>query len=418
MRKKYDIFFWFYTVLILTLYNLTPSIGGFDVPYYFLAGEHFWNGQIDCLRTPVYPFLLKLFNVWFGEHGSIAGLIILQSIVYLISLVSLKSLAEKVIQSNGIRFVLLLFYVSCIAPGWCNELLTESLSISGCIILTDIVVSYINRPSPGRITLIHLLLLVLVFLRPTFILFFAILPVIWIYQIWNSKNKGHYSIALGLTIVCVLCFGSYCKLYEKQFGHFGVSTTFVFNKVYDAHRGNYWDPSVVKDTEARKWIELIDQEYEGTYDFIYNTVTEHPEALNLINRGCDDIINAHYEEHKQYRLKLFISSFDKRLLAAVNTHTPLSSVLFFSSLFLSFPVSLFYLITLAATFALILNTIQKRRIPLIAFFLTAIVLAQTVGIILTTSDAHERVLLPVYPVFLILLGIGIEKCFKILKTEI
>ena len=144
---------------------------------------------------------------------------------------------------------------------------------------------------------------------------------------------------------------------------------------------------------------------------------EHPETLSLINRGCDDIINAHCEEHKQYRLKLFTSSFDKRLLAAVNTHTLLSSFLFFSSLFLSFPVSLFYLFTLAATFAVILNTIRKRRIPLIAFFLTAIVLAQTVGIILTTSDAHERVLLPVYPIFLILLGIGIEKCLNLLKTE-
>lgn len=76
--------FWIITIVILTLYNITPSIGGYDVPYYFLAGEHLWNGELDCLSTPVYPLLLKVFGVCFGGNGGIAGIIVLQSVVYIL----------------------------------------------------------------------------------------------------------------------------------------------------------------------------------------------------------------------------------------------------------------------------------------------------------------------------------------------
>ena len=47
-KKNYSHLFLILTIVILTLYNLTPRIGGFDVPYYFLAGEHLWNGKLDC----------------------------------------------------------------------------------------------------------------------------------------------------------------------------------------------------------------------------------------------------------------------------------------------------------------------------------------------------------------------------------
>ena len=144
-KKSYSPWFWIITIVILTLYNITPSIGGYDVPYYFLAGEHLWNGELDCLRTPVYPLLLKVFSVCFGDKGGIVGIIILQSVVYLISVASLKSITTQVIKNQKIQYAMMLLYVLCVAPGWCNEMLTESLSISGCVIITDLIVRYIKK---------------------------------------------------------------------------------------------------------------------------------------------------------------------------------------------------------------------------------------------------------------------------------
>ncbi len=415
MSKKQNIVFWCVAIVILTLYNLTPPIDSFDTPYYLLAGENFWHGRIDCLRTPVYPLLLKCSSELFGYKGMAVVLTILQSLLYIISLVSLKRISEKAIKNSYLRFALLLFYVICIAPGWCNELLTESLSISGMIIMVDCILSYIEQSKINCIIFIHLMLLFLVFLRPTFIIFFAILPMVWIYQLFHFKQYIHNSIALILTIACIICFTGYCKSFQREYGLFGSTSTLVFNKIYDAKRGGYWDVKAIQTIESREWIEQFDGTSYSNYSDVYSLINNHPEALPHINKGCDDMISAHKFDFYRYRAQLLASSFDKRFLAAVNTETTLSSVLFLTTLFLSFPLSLFYLFTIIVTIFLFIHTLKQKKINPTLSLLTIIILAHTLGVILTASDAFERVLLPVYPLFLVLIGISLEKAELIIK---
>ena len=406
---KQRVFFWGIAIIVLTLYNLTPNISSFDTSFYFLAGEHFWNRELDCLRTPVYPLLLKTFSVCFGENGGIAGIIILQSIVYLLSVFSMHRLLVRALKNKILQYALILFYVICIAPGWCNELTTESLSISGAIILSDLLFLFIDRPSWAKNISIHLLLLFLVFLRPTFILFYILLPLTFAIKLPKSKHKKPYITALALSLLGILCFEGYAQLYKHQYGIHGTTSTFVFNKIYDAHRGGYWDISAVTKPECRQWIDSIDKRYTNNYGPVYDIITQHPESMTLINEGCDNIIHSHIKEHRLYRIQLFVSSFDKRFLAAVNTHTPLSSILFITTLFLSFPLSLFYLLTIIAAIFLVIKVIRKSHPSLLIFYITVAIFAHTFGITLTTSDSFERLLLPVYPLFLILLGRMFEK---------
>jgi hypothetical protein len=196
------------------------------------------------------------------------------------------------------------------------------------------------------------------------------------------------------------------------YGKFGTSSALVINKIYDAHRGGYWDASAVKSPESKKWIDYIDEHYTGNYGFLYQIFTEHPESIVPISEGCDEIIQIHKPEWKKYRIQLFASSCDKRMQAAVNTHTPLSSVLFLSSLFLSFPLSLFYLIIILASIALLVYFIINKSIPIGHSLIIAIIFAYTVGIVLNACDSHERLLLPVYPLFIIMLGSAFEKASK------
>lgn len=399
---------WFVAIVFLTLYNLTPRMDSFDSYYYMLAGENFLNGKIDCLRTPVYPLLLKFCQNLFGDRGMSIAITILQSIVYLLSLYSLKRIADKTIKNENVRFAILFFYVICIAPGWCNEILTESLSISGCVIIADFIISFIEKPTLKHNIIIHLLLLFIVFLRPTFILFFAILPVIWIILFFR-KYRCQSSIALLFTVLCMLCIIGYAKMYQKEYHHFGFTTTFAINKVYDSQRGGFWNPDAVTDPDCKKWIDSIDNAQACNYGPIYSIIQNNPKSLPLINKGCDEIINAHKSQYYQHKAELFIFSFDKRFLASVNTRTVLSSILFASSLFLSFPVSLFYLIVFVSAFSLLVYVIKKRQVPLIAFFIIATIMAQCVGIIISAADSYERYYLPVYPLFVILLGLITER---------
>lgn len=410
---KINYFFWPVAILVLTLYNLTPALNSFDTEYYILAGENILHGKIDCLRTPVYPLLCQAFIKLFGESGLSTAMTVFQSLVYLISLVSLQHIANYTIKNNNIRFITLFFYILCIAPGWCNEILTESLSISGCVIMTDLVLSFVYKPTLVKNIGLHLFLILLVFLRPTFIIFFAILPVVWLFHRTLLKHKV---LSLVLTIICIVCYGGYCSAYKNVYGRFGSSATLVFNKIYDANRGGYWDITSVKNPESKKWIDYIDKNYTGNYDIFYRTFMDHPESMVSISNGCDEIIQAHKSEWQQYRIRLFASSFDKRMLAAVNTHTPLSSALFFSTLFLSFPLSLFYLISIFAVIALLIYFIINKSIPIGHFLIVAAIIAYTVGIVLYTSDSHERSLLPVYPLFIVMLGAAFEKATQFFRT--
>ncbi len=409
---SHSILFWSVAIIVLTLYNLTPALNSFDTEYYILAGQNILDGKIDCLRTPVYPLLCQAFIIMFSFKGLPIAMTIFQSLIYLISLVSLQHIAHYTIKNKTIRFITLFFYILCIAPGWCNEILTESLCISGCTIMTDLVLSYVYKPSITKNISLHLFLIFLVFLRPTFIIFFAILPVLWLFHRTLFKYK---IISFSLTFFCIACFGLYCSAYKNVYGKFGTSSALVINKIYDAQRGGYWDASAVKSHESKKWIDYIDENYTGNYGFLYQTITDHPETLVPISNGCDEMIHNHTSEWQKYRIQLFASSCDKRMQAAVNTHTPLSSALFLSSLFLSFPLSLFYLIIILATIALLANIIIQKSIPIGYFLIIAIIVAYTVGIVLKACDSHERLLLPVYPLFIVMLGSAFEKATQFFR---
>lgn len=414
LSQSQSIIFWLVAIIVLTLYNLTPALNSFDTEYYILAGQNILDGKIDCLRTPVYPLLCQVFIKLFDTEGLPTAMTIFQSLIYLISLVSLQHIASFTIKNNTIRYFILLFHILCVVPGWCNEILTESLSISGCVIMIDLVLSFVYKPSIAKNIALHLFLILLVFLRPTFIIFFAILPVVWLFHRTLFKHK---TISFVLTIICILCYGAYCSAYKNVYGRFGSSATLVFNKIYDAHRGGYWDTSSVTNPENKKWIEYIDENYTGNYGLFYNTFMNHPESMVPISNGCDEIIQSHKSEWQQYRIRLFASSCDKRMLAAVNTHTPLSSALFFSSLFLSFPVSLFYLISIIAVIALLVYFIINKTRPIGHFLIIAAIIAYTVGIVLYTSDSHERSLLPVYPLFIVMLGSAFEKATQFFRSN-
>lgn len=406
-KKNYSHLFWIITIVILTLYNLTPRIGGFDVPYYFLAGEHLWNGKLDCLRTPVYPILLKVFGICFGNKGGIAGIIILQSVVYLISVFSLKSITTQVIQNTFIHYAVMILYVLCVAPGWCNEMLTESLSISGCVIIVDLIIRYIKKPTYGISFSIAILTVLLVFLRPSFIFLFAILPFIWIVLWFRKKQRLIQTVSLTLTLICISCFFVYNKAYQKEYGVFTSSISFVCNDIYNLKRSGVWDIEKVSNPQTKQLFAQIENSIN--YEPTYREIDNNHKSLPALVEGCNEMMVGNEKILREHQIKITATSFDKRFSTGVNTHTPLSAVLFASSLFLALPLSLFYSIVVISLLALMVYFIQKRSIPLISTVIILFTAAQCIGIVLYASEAHERLLLPVYPLFLILFGMMFEK---------
>lgn len=413
MSKKDRTTVWVVAVVMLLLFNLTQSVPNFDTQFYLLAGDHIFNGRLNCLRTPTYPMLIQSVKLMFGDGGISIAMTILQSIVYLLSIQSLMRLTNRVIRSRFIRLGTALFYALVIAPAWCNEIATESLSLSGCIILVDMAVRFYDSKKWSLVVGLHLWLLFLVFLRPTFVLFFAILPCLWIWKmIETCKIHSSMLIALVSTMFCVGCFLLYNKSYEKQYGRQTSTISFECNTIYNLKRSGCWDVYAVTDPQATLLCQKIDEAYTCNYEPIYRVVDTIPGSLPLISKACEEMIDAHRTQYYRYRMEVFVESFNTRFPGAINTKSILSTVLFFWTLFLAMPLSLFYLIVPISAVALLCIIIKKKKVPIAESVIIATTLAQYVGIALSASEAHARLMLPVYGLFLLIIAICVDRLIK------
>ena len=178
----------------------------------------------------------------------------------------------------------MLLFVVVISPAWCNEIATESLSLSGCIILVDQVVRFYDSKRWNIGVVLHILLLFLVFLRPTFVLFFAILPFLWIWKMIETRQVcASMMFALVSTMICTGCFLLYNRSYEKQYGKQTSTISFECNTVYNLKRSGCWDVNVVSDPQAEKICKKIDEEYTCNYEPLYWIVDSIPGSLPLIS---------------------------------------------------------------------------------------------------------------------------------------
>lgn len=416
MTKKDKIVVWIVAVVMLLLYNLTPVVPSFDSQFYLLAGKHIAEGRIDCLRTPVYPIILHFLSSVFGKQGLGIAITLFQSVFYLFSVGSFLHLVQKVITNRIINLLTMLLFVVVISPAWCNEIATESLSLSGCIILVDQVVRFYDSKRWNIGVVLHILLLFLVFLRPTFVLFFAILPFLWIWKMIETRQVcASMMFALVSTMICTGCFLLYNRSYEKQYGKQTSTISFECNTVYNLKRSGCWDVNVVSDPQAEKICKKIDEEYTCNYEPLYWIVDSIPGSLPLISEACDDMIQAHKQQYYRYRIQTFVESFNTRFPGAVNTRSALSALLFFWSLFWAMPLSLFYLVVPISVVALLYFIVKKKKVPVIESLIVATTFAQYVGIILSASEAHARLMIPVYGLFLLILAIGLDLFVRIVS---
>lgn len=416
MTKKDKIVVWIVAVVMLLLYNLTPVVPSFDSQFYLWAGKHIAAGRIDCLRTPVYPIILHFLSSVFGKQGLGIAITLFQSVFYLFSVGSFLHLVQKVITNRIINLLTMLLFVVVISPAWCNEIATESLSLSGCIILVGLVVRFYDSKKWNIGVILHILLLFLVFLRPTFVLFFAVLPCLWIWKMVETRQFcASMMVALVSTMICMGCFLLYNKSYEKQYGKQTSTISFECNTVYNLKRSGCWDVNVVSDPQAVKICKKLDEEYTCNYEPLYWIVDSIPGSLPLIAEACDDMIQAHKQQYYRYRIQTFVESFNTRFPGAINTKSALSTLLFFWSLFWAMPLSLFYLVVPISVVALLYFIVKRKRVPVVESFIIVTTFAQYVGIVLSASEAHARLMIPVYGLFLLILAIGLDRSVRIVS---
>lgn len=224
-------------------------------------------------RPPLYGFFLDLMEFAFGTNYLIAVKFV-QILVSLLSIFLFSRILRRLgVSSPWKEICVLLYGVSPAVVGWDNMILTESFSLSGVIVFFYWIVLYIQEHRLRYGVLAHLMAVILIFLRPQFLVYLALLLAFLFLKILFPANQEERKKIITLLILQFFLWAAilgYCALFQHEFGVFSLTTTSARQ-----------DLKICIDREY--YLEFDDKEVS---DFIANSMAEQQDAW----KACEDTI--------------------------------------------------------------------------------------------------------------------------------
>ena len=397
-----------YCIVLLLVYKV--QLSG-DSQSYISAWEVFRSGRIDMWRTPVYPFFLGLLKMIFGDAHYLLVAVIIQHIMFLISIWYFYLLLKEIVNNEILSFVLTAFYAfyPCVQTYNCF-VQTETFAVVGTIFfLYSTLMFYKN------LNLIYGLcsfgwLFFLVFLRPSSIYLIPILFLFWLLVFIKRKFKPILFLWLGLggSVVAGMTLLFYVVSFKKNYDLFTPSGIGIINKYCIARQACIIEPLVSCD-------EYRDRDFKGcVFDHNVSTMPEvFYESECAINefglkRFSDNVSNAISQNKYLYIKRLFVNvkrSSSDRLLG---TAFPASKLLDIVTINLSFIYLLFFVYVV-----MLVKWMKQKEIACFSSLICTIVISHMSVIFFASPSNYSRLVLPVYPLFLIMIG----QIFSLIKVS-
>ncbi len=202
-------------------YVMFPDSGGYmNYPW-----KDFFRFVIIGKRTPVYPAFLAVLQLTFGSDMYLHVVPIVQAMISLASLFFFRKALQILTHNRYVAdFVTIVYGLNPDIIIWDSIILTESLAISMTVFFLYLVVKYIDTPSLKTGIAAIVLTLIMIFERPTFLLFAGLLFAFWILRMF--KHKEERKLLWKLCIASICTFGVvfvYACSFEKSFGYLNIT---------------------------------------------------------------------------------------------------------------------------------------------------------------------------------------------------
>ncbi|MBS5316738.1 MAG: glycosyltransferase family 39 protein [Clostridiales bacterium] len=254
----------------LTSYFLTPD----SYDYININSLEFFRLNLHEIRVPLYPLLIDIIQVIFGDIYYLNILVLGQIVISFISLILLYKILKLVINSNiSIYIILILYGCSSSIMGWDKTILTESLALSGTVIYMYLLINYLYKPKNLYAIFSGVLPLILTMFRPTFLILIPITLGFWILRWINKKEERHYInkalVSLLISFIGVLGYGI---LFYNQYGNISLSNTLMRQELVLTIEEGYYKNFI--DKELVEKIDLSIDNSGGNYlegvNVVYN----------------------------------------------------------------------------------------------------------------------------------------------------
>lgn len=221
------------------LYRMVPqySFSADSYSYSSMYSGDLSQGKMDAMRTPVYPYFIKLIKKIGGEDNLYPNVVKTQKILFGVALIMLFISMKKITKNNIISSVVTLIVGICPYLIFYNTLiLTESLAIFEMIFLIFETVMYIESNSK-KVKYVHAILIAIIqffmiMTRPAFLYVIPAYILFWMIRFFINKNEWK-NLLVGLSALVITCVMllMYCGIMKKQYGIFGFSDVTFINDI-------------------------------------------------------------------------------------------------------------------------------------------------------------------------------------------
>lgn len=389
-----------YCVVLLFIYQVQFSG---DSQSYISAWETFRHGSIDMWRTPVYPFFLGFLNMIFGDVYYLLIAVIIQHVVFLISIRYFYLLLKIVIKNKIISLFVTAIYAlyPCVQTYNCF-VQTETFAVVGTIffLYSSFMLCKYARLLYGIGSSFWLLFLV--FLRPSSIYLIPIMLVFWLWIIIKEKKYATLSLWLGFggSVIVGIALSFYVYSFKNNYGLLSPCGIGVINKYCIARQACIIEPMVSCDVYRERNFKgcVFDHDVVGTIPDVF-----YEAECAITEFGLKD-----FSDYVSAAINQNIYSYIKRIV--VNVQRSSADRLFG----LGFPegkllevitvnLNFFYVLFLLYIIYL-LRCIKERKIVRFSILLCIIGLSHMFVIFVGSPNNYDRLALQVFPVFLIMVG--------------
>ncbi len=414
-KKKCFIFTIIVTLLIGICYftnsriNIMFGDSWSYIDFNFSKFSHF----IFSGRTPVYPMIIRICRKISLNHF-LSYVCFIQYFFWFFSILYLYKLLNLFIKNELICTIFSLLYaISPTIVGWNNDILTESLALSGTLIFTYYIINYLKNDNLKSAIIAVILGFILTFHRPTSLLLVAFLEIFLILRfIFDSdKRKNDFKCFVGNTISIILIVG-YAIIFHHTYGIYSLSDALVRQDLYINMQEGYY-----KSSDNQEFIEKVEIAIQENPDSLWNAMCAILDQYKLselkkINQYCR---LENLDEYVNYIIGLTKSQANVRMESYLLTpNTPLNEWLYMAivNTFDLFTFGHIYILFFIEFLLTIFLWVKNKKIPWINLGLFAFPCAIVFSSFIGTSGEFMRTAICCVPFAYISLCLLIDSVYR------
>ena len=239
------------TIVIASLlfYIYLSALNGYKIGFYddsgsyFLAADVFMRGEIDFLRTPLYPLICR-FAAWLSAPNAFTIIAVMQEAVFLCSIVAIFNAIATLGISRRIALFITSAYALCpVLFLYSNLIFTESLAISfSAFFVCTIANTLFGKHQLAAAVTMPPLLFLMIMLRPFFVCFIPVAAIVLLYSLYVNRHNIRHAVAIASASACVaFALLGYCSWYYSTFGKFAFSCVYELNRCNSLYYGDFMD---------------------------------------------------------------------------------------------------------------------------------------------------------------------------------